>query len=95
MGQRSHTSRGRKDAAKENVRKAFFTGGNSSCRAHIRQHYDTYKTRCKEGNVPENHHAIPRHIYREMKGDKKAKGGVQTTLDGMLEKTAGGENIYV
>jgi hypothetical protein len=70
------------------MRKAFFTGGNSSCRAHIRQHYDTYKTRCKEANVPENHHTIPRHIYREMQGEKKAKGGVQTTLDAVLEKMA-------
>ena len=30
------------------VRKAFFLGGNSSCHAHIRQHYGLYKQRCKE-----------------------------------------------
>jgi hypothetical protein len=84
----SHTNRGRKEAAKENLKKAFFTGGNSSCRAHIRQHYETYQVRCKDGNVPVNHHAIPRNIFRQMKEDKKRKGGTQATLDGMLEKTA-------
>ena len=84
----SHTNRGRKEAAKENLKKAFFTGGNSSCRAHIRQHYEIYKVRCKDGNIPVNHHAIPRNIFRQMKEDKKRKGGTQATLDRMLEKTA-------
>jgi hypothetical protein len=28
-------------------RKAFFKGGNSTCRLHIRQHYEIYKERCK------------------------------------------------
>ncbi|KAH9954727.1 hypothetical protein BJV74DRAFT_800232 [Russula compacta] len=40
-------------------RKAFFIGGNLTCRAHICQHYMLYKEHCKEGNIPENHHAIP------------------------------------
>ena len=82
------TIRARKQATKESLRKAFFTGGNSSCRAHIRQHYDIYKERCAKANIPENHHAIPRHIYRQMKANKKTKGGVQVTLDAVLEKAS-------
>ena len=68
-------------------RKAFFTGGNSSCRAHIRSHYPLYQQRCKEQNIPENHYAIPREIWRQMKAEKlKLKGKQQVKLDGMLEK---------
>ena len=73
------------DDAQENEKKAFFVGGNSSCRVHICQHYDIYKERCKTANIPENHHAIPRHIYRQMKVSKKGEA-VQSTLDGVLEK---------
>ncbi|KIM51960.1 hypothetical protein SCLCIDRAFT_75584, partial [Scleroderma citrinum Foug A] len=40
-------------------RKAFFTGGNSTCRQHIRVHYKVYKERCSAENIKENHHAIP------------------------------------
>ena len=71
----------------ENERKVFFVGGNSSCRVHICQHYDIYKERCKAGNIPENHHTIPQHIYWKMKVDKKGTA-VQSTLDGVLEKLA-------
>jgi hypothetical protein len=53
----------RANKAITNEKKAFFVGGNSTCWAHIRQHYNIYKERCKAGNIPENHHAIPRHIY--------------------------------
>jgi hypothetical protein len=46
-----------------------------------------YQQRCKENNTPENHHAIPRDIWREMKAGKtKPKGKQQVKLDGMLEK---------
>jgi hypothetical protein len=65
-------------------RNAFFTGGNSTCRAHIRQHYTLYKERCKEANIPENHHAIPRPLWNKMQ-EEKAKGKKQTTLDGLLK----------
>src|SRR6266852_2220257 len=67
-------------------KKAFFTRGNSSCHAHIHQHYDIYKEQCKQGNIPENHHALPQQIYRQMKADKKVTGAAQQTLDGVLEK---------
>ncbi|KAF8495247.1 hypothetical protein F5888DRAFT_1615945, partial [Russula emetica] len=54
--------------------------------AHICQHYEIYKEHCKDANIPENHHVIPRQLYRQMKVDKKVSGGVQLTLDGALEK---------
>ncbi len=65
-------------------RAAFFTGGNSSCRAHIRQHYKLYSQQCKVKNIPENHYAIPRPIWRKMEEERQnAKG--QTKLDGAFE----------
>jgi hypothetical protein len=82
----SRTIRTNKHVIKGGEKKAFFTGGNSSCRAHICQHYEIYKERCKDGNIPENHHALPRHLYRQMKVDKKAAEGVQLMLDATLEK---------
>jgi len=80
-----HTIRANKKVLKGGEKKAFFTRGNSTCRAHIRQHYEIYKERCKEGNIPENHHVLPRQLYWQMKIDKKATGA-QLTLDGVLEK---------
>ena len=81
------------ERAKENtgsVRKAFFLGGNSSCRAHIRQHYGLYKQRCKERNIPENHHTIPRPIWREMQLKKQnPKAKTQHTLDGAVKTLQG------
>jgi hypothetical protein len=76
-------------------RKIFYTGGNSSCRAHIRQHYELYKQRCKDGNIPENHHALPRQLWKhleELKRNPNAKSqgkldGVFETLDKPLEFT--------
>ena len=54
--------------------KAFLKGGNSSCCAHIHQHYEVYKTRCKEKDITMNHWAIPRDIWRVMGAEKKNKG---------------------
>ncbi|KAH9959890.1 hypothetical protein BGW80DRAFT_1183129, partial [Lactifluus volemus] len=45
--------------------KAFHTGSNSLCHQHIRQHYEIYKNRCKEANIPKHHWAIPRWIWWE------------------------------
>jgi hypothetical protein len=39
-------------------RKAFHKGGNSYCRLHIRQHYNLYKEKCENRNIPINHWAI-------------------------------------
>jgi hypothetical protein len=54
-------------------RKAFHKGGNSSCRAHIRQHYQLYNQKCEEINVPVHHWAIPRDIWRVMEEEKDAE----------------------
>jgi hypothetical protein len=57
-------------------RKAFFKGGNSSCRFHIRVHYKIYKERCEKADIPINHWAIPRPIWKSMKEEKdQVKGG--------------------
>lgn len=56
---------------------------------HVRKHYPVYKERCKKAGIPENHHALPRDLYRkvqEMKNKNKLTGKVQSTLDGVLEK---------
>lgn len=65
------------------MRKAFHIGGNSSCRAHIRQHYELYKKRCKDGNIPENHHAMPRVLWKELQ--EKKKGMHQGKLSAVFE----------
>ena len=68
------------------MRAAFFLGGNSTCRTHIRKHYEIYKARCQDGNIPENHRALSQDLYEQMKMDKKATGGAQLTLDTVLVK---------
>jgi hypothetical protein len=50
----------------ENARLSF-KGGNSSCRQHIRQHYEIYKKKCQEAKIPMNHWAIPRDIWQKEK----------------------------
>jgi hypothetical protein len=71
---------------KHGKRKAFHTGGNSSCRAHIRKHYELYKQRCKDGNIPENHHALPRPLWKELQEAKnKPKAMQQGKLDRVFE----------
>ena len=69
-------------------RSAFFTGGNSTCRAHIRCHYKVYKERCQEKEIPENHHAIPREILKQME-EEKSKGKKQVKINNILEKSTG------
>jgi hypothetical protein len=53
------------------VRKAFHKGGNSSCRAHIRHHYEIYKAKCEKAGVTINHWAIPREIWRDLEEQKE------------------------
>ena len=60
-------------------RKAFFKGGNSTCRLHIHQHYELYKEKCAKGNIPEHHWAIPRNIWKEMEEEKEAEAKGQLT----------------
>lgn len=76
--------------AKHGKSKAFLSGGNSSCRYHLRQHYELYKARCKEANVPEHHWAIPRPIWKRMQAQKCGKKvETQVNLDGIIQKVKG------
>jgi DNA-binding LacI/PurR family transcriptional regulator len=59
-----------KFVAKNGKRKAFHIGGNSSCRAHLRQHYNLYKERCEKADIPLNHWAIPRTVWKKMEEEK-------------------------
>ena len=75
---------------KEGKRKAFHAGGNSSCRSHIRQHYELYKQRCEEKKISENHYAIPRILWKQMEEEKRnPKSKKQKKLDGAFEKVQG------
>ncbi|KAH9000751.1 hypothetical protein EDB83DRAFT_2324577 [Lactarius deliciosus] len=66
-------------------RKAFHMGSNSSCCVHIWQHYELYKQRCKDKNIPENHYAVPQVIWKELQ-ELRANPKVmrQGKLDGAL-----------
>ncbi|KAG1771364.1 hypothetical protein EV702DRAFT_934504, partial [Suillus placidus] len=50
--------------AENGRRKTFHVGSNSSCRQHIRGHYDVYKKKCAELGICENHHALPRALVQ-------------------------------
>lgn len=78
--------RANKGVIKEGKKKAFFIRENSSCWAHIHQHYEIYKEWCKAGNISESHHMLSQDLYWQMKADKKVTGGTQLTLDGALRK---------
>lgn len=58
---------------KYGMRKAFFKGANSSCRQHIRQHYEIYQKRCEDAKIPLNHWAIPRDIWAVMEKEREQK----------------------
>jgi len=64
------------------LRKAFFCGGNSTCRQHIRQHYAIYQERCREQGLAENYRAVPPHILKEREAAKKPNK--QVKLDGIF-----------
>ena len=84
-----HLPAGRNDEAfiKSNgKRKAFLKGGNSSCRFHIRQHYDLYKEKCEKADIPVNHWAIPRPIWNAMEAAKVAEKRGQSTKKEMQQK---------
>ncbi len=71
---------------KNRKQKVFHTGSNSSCRAHMWKHYELYKQRCKDGNIPENHHVLPRDLWKELQEAKKnPKAMQQWKLDGMFK----------
>jgi hypothetical protein len=64
------------------LRKAFHVGGNSSCRQHLRKHWELYKKKCEDKNIPVNHWAIPRATLKNMEAGKldAKKDGTQTKL---------------
>ena len=65
----------------------FYTRGNSSCRAHMQQHYELYKQCCKTKDICENHHVLPCQLWKqleEIKRNLNAKS--QVKLDGTFEK---------
>ncbi|KAH9058015.1 hypothetical protein EDB83DRAFT_2315976 [Lactarius deliciosus] len=64
------------------IRKCFLTGGNSTLHQHCRRHYDEYKTKCEEADIPVNHHTIPPKIAQA--DSEKSKASSQTTLDDKL-----------
>ena len=70
----------------EGLWKAFFVGGNSTCWAHIHQHYKIYQQRCKDKNIPENHHAIPWPIWKKMQEVKNGNTMTQLKLDEVVVK---------
>ena len=71
---------------KHSKRKALVAGSNSTCRYHIRQHYEVYQERCEAAGVPEHHWAIPRNIMGAT-NLKAEKGGIgQKTLDTVFKK---------
>jgi hypothetical protein len=49
---------------KHGKRKAFHVGSNSSCRQHIRSHFEVYEARCKEEGIIVHHHAVPPAMAR-------------------------------
>ena len=66
------------------LRKAFFSGSNTSCRQHIHQHYTIYQQRCQEQELTENYRAVPPQILKEREAAKKPK--TQKNLDGIVIK---------
>ncbi|KAG2031880.1 hypothetical protein BDR03DRAFT_843487, partial [Suillus americanus] len=50
--------------AKHGKRKVFHIGSNSLCWQHIRSHYETYRSKCEELGIKENHHTIPCEIAK-------------------------------
>jgi hypothetical protein len=64
---------------------AFLKGSNSSCRQHARKHWEVYKKKGKDADIPTHHWAIPRPIGKGQKSDKKG----QQKLDSRFEKLTG------
>ncbi|KAH9028181.1 hypothetical protein EDB84DRAFT_1258119, partial [Lactarius hengduanensis] len=56
---------------RQGLRRAFLKGSNSTCRQHARQHWESYKKRCEDSDIPVHHWAIPRPIWKEMEAEKR------------------------
>jgi hypothetical protein len=67
-------------------RRAFFTGSNTSCQAHICSHYEIYKARCEEGGIKLNEQCIPHQTLKKAQLQAAGKStSTQMTLDNVLE----------
>ena len=72
---------------KKGLRAAFITGRNSTCRYHVRKHYNVYSTRCKEARIAEHHWAVDRNVWEMMQAKATGKTGkTQTKIDAMFGK---------
>jgi hypothetical protein len=70
----------------KSLHKAFLIGGNSTCRYHIRQHYEYYSKRCKEEGIEERERCVPPEILKARKSTSKV-----TMVQSKLNITAGAE----
>lgn len=64
----------------------FHAGSNFSCHQHIQSHYKVYQERCKEKNLHENQHAVPRDLLCAREKEKWEKKASQRNLDEMFQK---------
>ncbi|KAF8622594.1 hypothetical protein AX15_006893 [Amanita polypyramis BW_CC] len=66
---------------------AFFTGSNTSCHAHICNHYDLYKAKCEAEGIKMKDRCIPHAVWQRMQQATGAGvvSSMQSTLDGMLQ----------
>lgn len=75
---------------KHGKRKCFHKGGNSSCRQHIRQHYEIYQERCKAQGITENHRAIPTDVIKAREEEVKInKTKKQMKLESLFDQVKG------
>lgn len=75
----------RKDPAlsrTKDLKKAFLSGGNSTCRAHIRRHYEFYSQRCKEEGIEESERCVPANILRARKSQTQVLTQTKLNMGG-------------
>ena len=83
-------TRGDKNFVKwKGIHKAFHIRGNSSCCQHLHQHYKLYQTQCKEVDIPENHWAVPRSIWKVRQKAANDKNKVKELTQGKLSEMFG------
>ena len=66
--------------------KAFFKGSNSTCRFHIRQHYEVYKEKCEKEDILMSHWAIPWPIWKAMEEEKEEQERGQSVKKQVQQK---------
>jgi hypothetical protein len=69
-----------------NKRDAFLAGSTSTCRGHIRQHYDIYLARCKKEDLQPYPYAMPRDLWKKLQEEEKAKGSGEQKIDGLFPR---------